>query len=212
MDQRGLGRSSPPPPDFIWTPERLAADIAGFMQAVGVDEAHIVGAKIGGTVAAQFAIDYPGKVRSLTLVTAPVRKATPGEEVVDAGLAILASGTQAWAEGSQRARLGSVSDGMIDWWNQLMGSSDAAACAGYAGMMSRLDNFKTLHRIRAPTLVVAVTRDGKPGAALTEWQQQIPDSELFVLPGDGYHVAATDPDECAARVLEFIRRHARRTD
>jgi pimeloyl-ACP methyl ester carboxylesterase len=206
MDQRGLGQSSPPPPGFAWTPQQLARDVAAFMDAIGLREAHVVGAKIGGTVAAQFAVDYPSRVRTLTLVTAPVRKAAPGETPADAGLAILESGTRVWAESSQRARLGSVSEGMIAWWNDLMASSDAAACAGYAGMMSRLDNYRTLGGIQAPTLVLAVTRDGMPGEALTEWSRQIPNSELCVLPGDGYHLAATDPDECAERVLEFIMR------
>ncbi len=208
MDQRGLGRSSPPPPDFVWGPEALAKDIAGFMDATGVKQAHIIGAKIGGTVAAQFAVDYPERVLSLTLVTAPIRRANPREAPVDSGQAILAAGTRKWAEDSQRARLGSVSDSMIAWWNDLMATSSAAACAGYAGMMSRLDNFKTLRQIKAATLFVAVTRDGKAGRPLEEAQQQVVHSELFVLPGDGYHVGATNPDECAERVLAFIGLHS----
>jgi hypothetical protein len=36
----------------------------------------------------------------------------------------------------------------------------------------------------------------------------IPRSELLVLPGDSYHVAASDPDACARATLEFIRRAA----
>ena len=39
------------------------------------------------------------------------------------------------------------------------------------------------------------------------WQQQIPHSELLVLPGDSYHIAAAKPDECARHVLAFINRH-----
>jgi 3-oxoadipate enol-lactonase len=32
----------------------------------------------------------------------------------------------------------------------------------------------------------------------------IPDSELVVLPGDSYHVAASAADRCAEATLEFI--------
>ena len=38
------------------------------------------------------------------------------------------------------------------------------------------------------------------------WQQTIPDSELLVLPGDSYHVAASDATQCAQASLAFIER------
>jgi hypothetical protein len=34
----------------------------------------------------------------------------------------------------------------------------------------------------------------------------IPDSELLVLPGRSYHVAATHSSECALAVIDFIER------
>ena len=38
------------------------------------------------------------------------------------------------------------------------------------------------------------------------WQQTIPDSELLVLPGDSYHVAASHAVQCAQAALAFIAR------
>jgi 3-oxoadipate enol-lactonase len=38
------------------------------------------------------------------------------------------------------------------------------------------------------------------------WQQTIPDSELLVLPGDSYHVAASDAVQCAQATLAFLGR------
>ena len=38
------------------------------------------------------------------------------------------------------------------------------------------------------------------------WQQQIPDSELVVLPGNSYHVAATHADPAARATLDFLAR------
>jgi hypothetical protein len=40
------------------------------------------------------------------------------------------------------------------------------------------------------------------------WQKTIPDSELRILPMDGYHAAGTDPDATARVTLDFIQRHA----
>jgi pimeloyl-ACP methyl ester carboxylesterase len=38
------------------------------------------------------------------------------------------------------------------------------------------------------------------------WQEQIKGSELVVLPGNSYHVAATHADPSAAATLDFIAR------
>jgi hypothetical protein len=38
------------------------------------------------------------------------------------------------------------------------------------------------------------------------WQQQIADSELLVLPGNSYHVAATHADRAAEATLDFLAR------
>jgi hypothetical protein len=40
------------------------------------------------------------------------------------------------------------------------------------------------------------------------WQEAIPDSELLVLPGDSYHVAASEAEQCAQATLAFIQRKA----
>jgi len=40
------------------------------------------------------------------------------------------------------------------------------------------------------------------------WQEQIGDSELVVLPGNSYHVAATHADQASDAALDFIRRRS----
>jgi 3-oxoadipate enol-lactonase len=40
------------------------------------------------------------------------------------------------------------------------------------------------------------------------WQRRITDSRLEVLPGDSYHVAASDPDACAELVAAFLAKQA----
>jgi 3-oxoadipate enol-lactonase len=42
------------------------------------------------------------------------------------------------------------------------------------------------------------------------WQQQIPNSELLVIPGNSYHVAASDAERCAQATLDFIDRRGPR--
>jgi hypothetical protein len=40
------------------------------------------------------------------------------------------------------------------------------------------------------------------------WQKTIANSELVILPIDGYHAAGTDPDGTARVTLDFIARHS----
>lgn len=65
LDLRGTGESDNP--DGTYTTETLADDVAAFMQAVGVQSAHIAGLSLGGAVGAWLAAKYPEKVRSLSL-------------------------------------------------------------------------------------------------------------------------------------------------
>ena len=65
-----------------------------------------------------------------------------------------------------------------------------------------IDDFCT-----CPTLVITTEGSGLASVDETrEWQQLMPDSELLVLPGDSYHVAASDAAQCAQATLEFIER------
>ena len=47
----------------------LSGALTGFMDAVGIDTAHLIGHSMGGAVALRTALDAPARVRSLTLVS-----------------------------------------------------------------------------------------------------------------------------------------------
>lgn len=53
------------------TLELLASDVAGFLDAVGIERAVIAGSSSGGYVAQQLAMDHPGRVLGLVLIGAP---------------------------------------------------------------------------------------------------------------------------------------------
>jgi hypothetical protein len=38
------------------------------------------------------------------------------------------------------------------------------------------------------------------------YREKLPQAEIVALPVDGYHVGATDPDECARIALDFLAR------
>jgi non-heme chloroperoxidase len=68
LTTRGHGDSDKP--EHGYDPATLAGDVAGFMDAVGIDDAVIVGHSAGTYTAQQLAIDHPDRVRGLVLIGA----------------------------------------------------------------------------------------------------------------------------------------------
>lgn len=65
FDNRGAGRSDKP--EMEYSIRLFADDTAGLMEALGIESAHILGVSMGGYIAQELAINYPGKVKSLVL-------------------------------------------------------------------------------------------------------------------------------------------------
>ena len=68
LTQRGHGDSDKP--ECCYTPHDYAADVDAFMEAVGTDEATLVGASTGALFAQRVTLSYPRRVSRLVLIAA----------------------------------------------------------------------------------------------------------------------------------------------
>jgi pimeloyl-ACP methyl ester carboxylesterase len=68
VDNRGAGLSGKP--EGTYTTELLADDVAAFMQAVGIDRAHVFGVSLGAAAGMWLAAKHPARVKSLGLHSA----------------------------------------------------------------------------------------------------------------------------------------------
>jgi 3-oxoadipate enol-lactonase len=208
-DMRGFGDSTPMPRDFAWTLDIVIDDYLRLMDHLGVDKFHLVGAKIGGVINRAFAARQPRRVHTLTIVGSPppiradaATRAARVKEVEDLGI-------EHWARRSMASRLGGKfpAEG-VEWWIHYMARTNAASEAGFAGTINFSDISADIPHIQCPMLVITTEQSGLASVEQTRaWQQQVPHSELVVLPGDSFHAAATDPDACAQALLAFVRRH-----
>ena len=93
----------------------------------------------------------------------------------------------------------------VEWWIQHMGRTAVSTQVGFFPKIADSDITDALPKIRCPTLVITTEGSGLASVEETRaWQRMIPRSELLVLPGDSYHVAASDADRCAQETLEHL--------
>lgn len=206
-DMRGFGESTPMPEGFPWSLKVITDDLAFLMKSLDIGSCHVVGAKLGGTVARHFAARFPAQVLSLTVAGTPAPRFPDTALVQELVRECKVEGVEHWVRRTMGGRLGDrfPAEG-LEWWSRLMARTPANSAIGFTANILTSDITADLSRIACPTLVITTEGSGLGSVEETrQWQQLIPDSRLLVLPGNSYHVAASDPDLCAGATLEFIR-------
>jgi 3-oxoadipate enol-lactonase len=200
-DLPGFGRSAAPS-GYHWEVTEIADDLGRFLDAAKIERCHLMGAKYGGSIATQFAINHSHRLLSLSLFGSPVRGSGSGNADKIRDLGVLG-----WAQSTQRSRLGSkASDAQMAWWtDELMGKTDPRAAFGASSARIDMELEKQLHRITCPTLIVTTQESGLQSVAAVEsYAGRIADARLIVLPGDSYHIAAAEPAVCAGHMACFL--------
>jgi 3-oxoadipate enol-lactonase len=77
-DVRGHGATTVPPEAESYSMPAFAADLAGLLEALGIESAHIGGISMGGMIVAQFAADFPGLCASVMLIDTTCGNAVDG--------------------------------------------------------------------------------------------------------------------------------------
>ena len=68
FDNRDVGETGPAGNTASYGTDQFARDAAGLLDCLGIERAHIVGASMGGCVAQQFAILFPERTQSVTII------------------------------------------------------------------------------------------------------------------------------------------------
>jgi len=207
FDQRGFGRSTPVTRDFTFTNELWVDNVARVIEHLAGGSAHVIGAKSGGLVTIELAAQRPGLVKSIILASTPLDPPQPQNWLPH----MEKHGMRSWARMTMPPRLGSkMPPRGTDWWVDMMGSTSIETAHAYLRWVSTINVGPDLSRVNCPALVLTTTtpRRAYSRSDLEVYREQLPQAEIAALTVDGYHVAASAPDESARITLDFLRRYA----
>jgi pimeloyl-ACP methyl ester carboxylesterase len=191
-DARGHGGSGAAP-DRAYGYEHLAADLLAVLDAAGIERALIAGASMGAHTALRVALEHPGRVAALALITPAF---VPGAERSPAELARwdrLAAGLR---DGGVEGFVAAYEvDGVPEAWRatietvlrqRLSAHEHPGAVADALEVVPRSAPFgeiEQLRELRVPALVIASRDEADPGHPLAVgelYARTIPGAELLV--------------------------------
>lgn len=210
FDLRGHGQSDKPTGPYSMA--MFAADTAGLLRALRIDQAHVVGLSLGGGIAFQLAVETPQMVKTLVIVnSAPelvvrtfhdrlvvwqrlamvrllgMRKLG---EVLGKRLFVTPEYTRQretfvarWAGNDQRAYLAALR-AMVGW-----------------SVTARLGT------IRCPTLIISADQDYTPRSLKEAYTAKIPNAQLVTIPDSHHALPVEKPREFNRALEEFLAKH-----
>jgi non-heme chloroperoxidase len=204
-DQRGHGDSDKPV--CCYTANDYAADIDAFMEAVGIEEATLVGDSSGGLIAQRVALDYPARVSRLVLIGSPTTLVN-NEIVRELGEETLSKLEDPVSpEFAREFVLGTFHQPVPEEFLEMALSQSLKVPARvwrdyWEGVARTVDDTSRLGEIVAPTLILW----GEQDTLLPREEQErraavIPDATLKVYPDTG-HLAHWVRPEWVVRDLE----------
>jgi len=211
LDQPGFGKSEKRM-DYQYSIDNNARIVRALMDHLGIDRAYIIGNSMGGEVAAYFAIHYPERVKKLVLVDAAGALNTPYAPFLNELVRLLAPWIDSMSNrgGSNdphtddpdrvKPNIAQAIYHSDDWWGCRHAWSDEIYDIFTLELKPELKN------ISAPTLEIWGSQDPLL-VAYSKWffWENIPSSELLIIPGGDHTPQLGKPREFEAAVDGFIQ-------
>jgi pimeloyl-ACP methyl ester carboxylesterase len=206
FDRRGWGRTTTAAPTA--PPGTAADDLVALMDSLHIDRFHLVGTAAGGFVSFDFALSFPGRLRSLVIANSiggvqdeefvalgrllrpPEFLAMPPEvrEVSPSYRAANPEGTRRWVE--------------------LEHTSRPPGPPAPAQPLKNKITLALLETIKVPTLLLTGDADMyAPPPIQKMFAARIKHAETMVVPEAGHSTYWEQPDVFNRAVLNFIRKH-----
>jgi pimeloyl-ACP methyl ester carboxylesterase len=179
--------------------------VAGVLDALKVERATIIGNSMGGYYALCFALAHPNRVHKLIVAGGPAGSA--GLRTGDRAAAVEARMKTSW----QPAEPGGLPDDLRELFNARLSIPGSEESWRSLIRSARQDSttfalHSELRGLPTPSLFLWGERDriDPPVPAATAIAQLMPNARLVLVPNAGHTPWIEKPEECAARILEFL--------
>lgn len=208
FDNRGVGDSDKPAGPY--TAQQMAGDAVAVLDAAGVEQAHVLGASLGGAVAQELALRHPERVEKLVLV-ATMSGLSNMHPIPAQTLQLMAEAPTlepavALRRFVENALEPEPDPALVERLVELRTANppDPAGWAAQAGIWGTFDVWEELPSLRLSTLVVQgegdVVVDPRNAALLAA---RIPGAQLRLVPG-GHLFFWNRPHELVSLLAEFL--------
>lgn len=213
FDNRDVGRSSAAQNPY--TLADMAEDTAGLMDALGIEQAHVLGGSMGGGIAQELAIRFPHKVRKLILACTMGHFARfrifmlePAKFIKerDPSNTVFAAQILMWCMTHEFLKNAEAVDRMLSMMQNPPFPQSAEAFSRQADAIRTFDALDRLGQVKAPTLVLVGDQDIlTPPWGARELAGAIPGAKLQILEGGAHGFFWEIPEKTNRAVLEFLK-------
>ncbi|HLH58009.1 MAG TPA: alpha/beta fold hydrolase [Streptosporangiaceae bacterium] len=177
------------------------------MDGLGLDRPHVAGASFGGWIAAELAVAAPHRVASVVLMS-PAGLRLPGHPVADLFLMTPEQLVTALYHEPAAAGRGAPAEPDLDFVLAQYRDLTALARFGWTPFLSNPKLERRLHRVTAPTLVIAPADDRLiPLAHARRYAERIPGARYAEIGDCGHAMHFERPAEFADVTAGFLNEH-----
>jgi 3-oxoadipate enol-lactonase/4-carboxymuconolactone decarboxylase len=196
------------------TVDDLADDLAGLLDALGIEKAHVVGLSLGGMAGQAFALRHPDRLDRLGLIatSAEMDKAAWQERIA----IVKREGYGSFVDVTMCPRwftpaFAATHPALIAGFRERMLANDPAGYAACAYAIATLDLLPRIGRIKAPTIIIVGAEDPATPVAMSEQiRSRIPHAEMVVIPNAAHIVAVEQAELVNFYLGAFLARGERR--
>ncbi len=193
---------------------KMAQNIAGLMDVVGIEKAHVLGLSMGGMIAQELALNFPERIQRLILCVTHCGKShsIPSSDKVNQLFSAMVN------EGTNEAK--TAASAVMFAPETLKNRPETAGEYAKVSMeypaatdilikqsqaIQEFDSWERLPEITALTLALGADKDVLiPPGNLNILAERIPNAKLCIIKGGGHQVLVEQADACNAAITDFF--------
>ena len=211
LDARGHGLTDAPSGPYDMG--RLADDVVGLMDHLGIPKTRYLGLSMGGFVGQMLGLNHPGRFHSLMLVSTS-SDLTAARDIWDGRVRTAAKDgmSHAIVEGSMQRWLApdklKNNPKLVARLSKMVAETPPAGFIGWCQAIMRFNVTNRLKEIDLPVRIIAGGIDPATTPAMMQiMHKEIRGSEYAEVPGTAHMLHVEEPAKFHAEVLPFLAKH-----